>query len=194
MALYHCNGWLYKSEGDTIAQLRGLAPYGWYSLISNGNCLPYGCRWIFLQNVLLADLTEANFALVENLNLVGTERPDTLTGGIGNDTVQGLGSDDVLSGGFGADTIFGGTGDDFIFGDEGDDTLNGGEDNDTLTGGTGADSFLFDGAFGNDTVTDYDDGIDLLDLSGTDLSFTDFPSPLPVPTPLSRMVWVIRLL
>ena len=101
---------------------------------------------IRLQNVLLADLTEANFALVENLNLVGTEGPDTLTGGIGNDTIDGLGGDDVLSGGFGADIIFGGTGDDFIFGNEGNDILNGGDGNDTVSGDEGNDTIIDDSA------------------------------------------------
>ena len=38
-------------------------------------------------------------------------------------------------------------------------------DNDTLTGGTGTDTFVFDRDNGNDVVTDFTNGEDLIDLS-----------------------------
>ncbi|WP_445502950.1 Ig-like domain-containing protein [Microvirga sp. G4-2] len=61
-----------------------------------------------------------------------------------------------------ADTgLSGGSGDDVILGYGGDDRLNGGQGgNDRLTGGAGNDVFVFTGAFGVDTVTDYQDGRD----------------------------------
>ena len=55
-----------------------------------------------------------------------------------------------------ADTLTGGAGDDTITGLAGDDTL---------TGGDGADKFVFASGHGNDTITDFTDGEDTIDLS-----------------------------
>lgn len=74
----------------------------------------------------------------------------------GNDVLTGDGQDNVIRG-------FGG-----------DDVLNGGAGNDRLVGGEGSDIFLFDTAnFGNDRIIDFEDGIDLIDLSQTGISFAD---------------------
>ena len=83
----------------------------------------------------------------------------------GDDTIYGGGGDDWLVGGEGADTIEGGADDDEIDGGEGDDTLTGGTGNDTLTGGTGADTFVFASGDGSDTITDFENGTDTIDLS-----------------------------
>lgn len=63
------------------------------------------------------------------------------------------------------DNLFGGSGDYTLQGREDNYFLNGGTGTDTLTGGTGADTFVFAPAFGNDTVTDFQDDIDQLDLT-----------------------------
>ncbi|MEM6381037.1 MAG: calcium-binding protein [Pseudomonadota bacterium] len=115
--------------------------------------------------------------------LSGNAGVDSLAGGSGNDTLNGGGGNDFLFGGSGADTLqgqggndllqaganndflFGGAGNDLLDGREGTDTLNGGSGTDTLTGGTGIDTFVFAPAFGNDTVTDFQDDIDQLDLT-----------------------------
>ena len=55
-----------------------------------------------------------------------------------------------------ADTLTGGAGDDTITGLAGDDTL---------TGGDGADKFVFASGHGDDTITDFTDGEDTIDLS-----------------------------
>ena len=55
-----------------------------------------------------------------------------------------------------ADTLIGGAGDDTIAGLAGDDTL---------TGGAGADTFVFASGNGHDTITDFADGEDTIDLS-----------------------------
>ncbi|WP_340107827.1 calcium-binding protein [Pikeienuella sp. HZG-20] len=64
------------------------------------------------------------------------------------------------------DVITGSAGGDNIFGLGGNDRLGGGEGNDALTGGAGADSFVFthDGAGNLDTIMDYGDGADRVDL------------------------------
>ena len=63
---------------------------------------------------------------------------------------------DVYTGTASAETLTGGAGDDTITGLGGDDTL---------TGGEGADTFVFGSGHGSDTITDFTDGEDLIDLS-----------------------------
>lgn len=46
--------------------------------------------------------------------------------------------------------------DNILIGNSGNNELNGGLGNDTLQGGAGSDRFIFTGAYGNDTVTDFD--------------------------------------
>ncbi len=44
----------------------------------------------------------------------------------------------------------------------------------TLTGGSGSDTFVFGLDWGQDEITDFEQGQDKLDFSGTDLTFADF--------------------
>ncbi len=77
--------------------------------------------------------------LVNIQNLIGSNYNDHLTGDQGNNILNGGAGDDVLIGGSG---------------------------NDTLTGGPGSDTFKWlAGNTGHDTVTDFNFGIDKLDLS-----------------------------
>jgi RTX calcium-binding nonapeptide repeat (4 copies)/Lipase (class 3) len=66
---------------------------------------------------------------------------------VANDAAIGGAQADVLRSGQGADVLIGGGG---------DDILDGGDGNDILVGGAGQDSYLFSGAWGNDTITDSD--------------------------------------
>jgi serralysin len=59
----------------------------------------------------------------------------------------------------------GGAGDDTLTGAGGNDTLRGGAGNDTLTGGAGADTFVFAAGDDADIITDFETGIDTLDLT-----------------------------
>jgi serralysin len=91
---------------------------------------------------------------------------DSFTGSAGNDWVAGYKGADTLNGLDGNDTLNGGEHNDVIDGGNGADKLIAGTGNDTLTGGTGADQFWFDvGHFGNDTVTDFEDGVDKLRIT-----------------------------
>ena len=60
---------------------------------------------------------------------------------------------------------------DFLFyqneytGTDGDDTLQGRAGDDTLTGGEGDDTFVFAADHGSDTITDFTDGSDMIDLT-----------------------------
>ncbi|WP_374942504.1 beta strand repeat-containing protein [Sphingomonas sp.] len=98
---------------------------------------------------------------IENQIVTGTDAPETLYGGAGDDTITGLGGNDTLYGAAGADTIDGGADDDQIYGGTGTDILTGGEGVDTLFGDAGADrldggagyNYLYGGE-GDDTLSD----------------------------------------
>ena len=64
------------------------------------------------------------------------------------------------------DIIDGGDGDDIIYGQEGADTITGGAGNDVLSGGIGNDLFVLADGSGNDIVSDFEIGSDLLDVTG----------------------------
>lgn len=103
---------------------------------------------------------------------------DVVFGDDGNDVLNGNAGDDVLTGGLGNDRLLGGSGSDELFGGQGNDSLNGGGGNDILEGGLGEDILFGSGGSdtfvavregGTDTIIDFEDGIDMLDLS----DFTD---------------------
>ena len=83
-------------------------------------------------------------------------------GHAGGDTLQGF---EGLEGSFFADTLEGGGGNDRLYGGGGDDFLIGGTGNDFLRGDAGADIFVFSEGHGDDTVTGFVDGEDLIDLT-----------------------------
>ncbi|WP_263846350.1 FG-GAP-like repeat-containing protein [Roseobacter sinensis] len=88
----------------------------------------------------------------------------------GDDALLGEGGNDVLEGGYGSDRLDGGVG---------NDRLIGGEGADTLTGGEGSDVFVFDENAHStldtrDMITDFEVGLDQIDLSGIGgISFSD---------------------
>ena len=98
--------------------------------------------------------------------IFGGEGDDALDGGGGNDWIYGGEGNDTLDGKAGHDRLFGGEGRDTLRGGEGNDRLCGGTGTDTLTGGAGADTFFYRGGDGSDTITDFSDGEDKIDLRG----------------------------
>ena len=148
---------------------------------------------IELRGVAAAELSASNFALPDGTppsfhahgssvvlgdsgdnSLIGSGEPETILGGEGDDRVEGKEGADDLFGEEGDDTVVGGAGRDRLFGGEGDDTLDGGTENDVLhggegddelRGGDGADVFAFGAGCGYDTVVDFADGEDRIDLS-----------------------------
>ncbi len=110
--------------------------------------------------------------------LNGNSGFDVIAGGDGNDLLRGQGGRDLIDGGAGDDSLLGMFGFDTLIGDWGNDTLVGGPANDMLTGGSEADVFVFAAGHGDDTITDFDVGFDLLSLAGltfADLSIVDTP-------------------
>ncbi|WP_143004401.1 immunoglobulin-like domain-containing protein, partial [Halomonas shengliensis] len=126
-------------------------------------------------------LNDADYGDRDGLEQYGDKNGNNLTGSSGDDLLGGGGGDDILAGGLGNDALSGGEGNDTLYGDEGDDFLAGGSGNDTLTGGSGNDTMI--GGLGadtfvwnlgdqsspsvpaEDTVTDFGDGDDVLDIS-----------------------------
>ncbi len=109
-----------------------------------------------------------------NDTLIGNGGNDDLKGGKGNDDLNGSGGSDTLDGGKGNDTLTGGDGNDLLkggngtdtlVGSNGKDTLDGGKGDDILTGGSGKDIFVFRKNEGSDTIEDFENGKDKIDLS-----------------------------
>ncbi|AZR81739.1 Calx-beta domain-containing protein [Thiomicrospira sp. S5] len=93
-----------------------------------------------------------------------TVTPDVTVDSSGS--IDGSADGETLVGGDGNDVIYGLGGADFLFGGEGDDVLVGGTGSDELTGGAGADTFrIAQDEDSMDTITDFEDGVDVLDLS-----------------------------
>ncbi len=95
----------------------------------------------------------------------GGEGADSLDGGSGDDLLLGEEGDDRLRGGSGDDSIEGGEGDDEIKAGSGDDEIDGGEGDDAISTGSGADRLTFAGDFGDDVVSDFRPGTDVIDLT-----------------------------
>ncbi|MEO0386574.1 MAG: M10 family metallopeptidase [Pseudomonadota bacterium] len=98
--------------------------------------------------------------------LISGEGDDTLLGDDGDNNIQARGGNDRVEGRGGDDKLFGGDGADIILGGAGDDRIHGRAGNDTLTGDAGADIFVFELFDDADTVTDFDDTVDLLRIRG----------------------------
>ena len=103
----------------------------------------------------------------------GGDGADVLVGGDANDKLWGGADADMLSGDAGNDKLYGEAGDDDLDGGAGKDDLTGGAGDDELTGGAQADVFIFGAGDGNDTITDFEDGSDLIDLTALGLSGMD---------------------
>ncbi|HEY9805890.1 MAG TPA: hypothetical protein V6D04_04940, partial [Candidatus Obscuribacterales bacterium] len=94
----------------------------------------------------------------------GTDGNDNLTGTSGNDIINGVEGDDVLTGLRANDVLNGGDGNDILYGGKGSDTLNGGLGNDNLVGGVGKDVFVLGAGLGVDTISDFGNGQDTIQL------------------------------
>ncbi|MEG3987649.1 SBBP repeat-containing protein [Microcoleus sp. S28C3] len=106
-----------------------------------------------------------------NDTISGKQGNDSLSGFDGNDQMYGDLGNDCLEGSKGNDSLYGGKGNDTLLGGNGDDLLDGGLGNDSLTGGNGSDRFLLAANSGADTITDFEDGKDLLILD-TGIAFS----------------------
>lgn len=107
---------------------------------------------------------------------------DRISGNSGQDFINGNGGDDfiradkgadVVRGGAGTDKINGGGGADRLFGGAGDDTIIGRTGDDTLKGNGGADVFQFRASDRNDTILDFEQGQDRIEILNGAASFAE---------------------
>ena len=115
----------------------------------------------------MTDLIEFN-AEIET-SIIGTNRDNSLFGGISNDLISGLRGNDRLFGSGGSDLLLGGPGQDLVFGQRGEDRLEGGAGRDRLFGGS-QDDWLF-GDSGRDLLFGGQGNDDLDGGSGNDRLF-----------------------
>jgi Ca2+-binding RTX toxin-like protein len=142
-------------------------------LLDGSDRLSYaGTLAAFGVTVNLATNTATGYASIANI--------ENVTGGAGADSITGNDNANDLDGGNGADTLDGGAGDDNLGGGGANDVLIGGLGNDVMAGGGGLDTFVFSGAFGSDTISDFDEnptgGQDLLDISAFGVTAATFAS------------------
>lgn len=112
--------------------------------------------------------------------LAGNREANTIAGLAGNDSIYGYDGNDTLTGGTGNDKLFGGNGDDTLSGGDNFDILVGNAGKDTLSGGSGVDYFRYLAAsdstpgVNRDIITDFQDGIDRIDVVGVTLPGASF--------------------
>ncbi|WP_299031809.1 DUF4214 domain-containing protein [uncultured Sulfitobacter sp.] len=93
-------------------------------------------------------------------------------GGTSGQVLRGGAGADQLTGGAGADQIIGGGGDDRLQGGGGADIIVDGGGSDRMWGGAGADIFVLAGDGANDTIEDFELGVDRIDMSAMGRFYT----------------------
>ncbi len=138
-----------------------------------------------LQGIAASDQWDSFTDLTDVLTVDGTaipvgdpsipdsdDGPNTITGNAWAEWLKGTAEGQTLDALAGNDVLRGYGGDDTLLGGEGDDTLRGESGDDVLTGGAGSDIFAIRaGKWGEgaDTITDFEIGIDTVDLNSADI-------------------------
>jgi Ca2+-binding RTX toxin-like protein len=105
--------------------------------------------------------------------IVMSRYADWMAGYSGNDDMRGFGQNDTLLGGSGDDAMKGDGGNDVLLGGDGSDTLRGGSGTDRLSGANDGDRdlFVFTALSGRDTITDFENGTDRINIQSGGGSF-----------------------
>lgn len=91
----------------------------------------------------------------------------------GNGNGQGGGSTGEIRGSQRDDLLIGTGADEIVFGRRGDDTIDAGAGSDTVTGGDGADVFVVTPDTDRLVITDFEDGVDRIDVSALGIDQND---------------------
>lgn len=153
----------------TVGVTFNLSRHGWQDLVPSSD----GAKGVVSQ-LDMENVTGTNKAD----KLSGDSADNVLIGLNGNDRLRAGDGNDTLNGGKGNDRLFGHAGTDNLIGGKGHDLLQGGKGKDTLHGNAGADIFVFGENSGTDTVQDFADGTDILQIADHNgkfggLSFSD---------------------
>lgn len=90
---------------------------------------------------------------------------ENVVGSRGGDIISGTNSQNKINGSLGDDVIDGAGGRDKLIGGKGSDRLTDGSGIDNLVGGSGADTFVLISDGDTDSIKDFEDGLDLIDVS-----------------------------
>ncbi|NES67616.1 MAG: vanadium-dependent haloperoxidase, partial [Okeania sp. SIO2D1] len=115
------------------------------------------------QQVAESVWQETQLAIAPNVT-IGTDEDDDLIGTTANNLIYGNRGDDIIQSLDGNDLLHGGKGDDLLDGGLGDDIIGGQTGDDILIGGLGGDMFEFGFGDGDNIITDFEDGIDVIGL------------------------------
>lgn len=99
--------------------------------------------------------------------ILGSTDDDGLSGTGGKDLAFGYQGNDTIETGEDADVLWGGAGNDVLNAGSGNDKLFGGAGNNILTGGDGGDTFAIGDDQGDNVITDFTNGLDVIGLTGT---------------------------
>jgi Ca2+-binding RTX toxin-like protein len=146
-------------ENGVVSRSPGFNPKGSGGILdsarfSNADFLAPGYQF---ARVRVANLIEGGAG---DDRLVGTDAPDDIFAGEGNNTIKARGGNDRVTSGGGQDTITtgrgndvvnSGGGNDVIFSRDGDDVIDAGDGNDEITAGAGKD--VITGGNGNDWIS-----------------------------------------
>lgn len=100
----------------------------------------------------------------EGIDIVQTYDHYAMAANLENAKIMGSGALSLLGNALG-NNIMGNSGNNIINAGAGNDIINGGGSNDTLYGGAGNDTFAFDNGSGSDSIADFQNGFDLIDLT-----------------------------
>ncbi len=138
---------LHRANGSNDLQVRVAGPNGNETITIDRNfenpSKGYGIEKIEFSSGVVINVLNA---ATPETSITGTVEDNVLNGSNFNDRINGKAGDDVIAGGAG---------------------------NDFLTGGQGADTFVFHTGGGNDTILDFEDGVDQIHLGNIGLSFAD---------------------
>jgi Ca2+-binding RTX toxin-like protein len=166
------------AQGDTLIRIENLTGSSFNDTLegdAGNNVLKGGAgtNTVSYEHAAAGVTVSLAISVAQNTVGAGTDtllQFKNLTGSAFDDVLTGSGVANVLDGGDGNDLINGGSGNDTLIGGNGNDTLIGGAGKDVLTGGSGADVFVFGPAVAAsaDTITDFVQGVDKLQITGTD--------------------------
>lgn len=175
---------VYLTEGTKlgISDYLGKTVVGWVHRTGDqpGSVVVEGGQYVFVADMINGgDNTHfyvftgasgefaVRFVITENTlaaPVVGNARDNVLKGTANGDVLVGRDGNDRLTGALGNDILDGGTGNDRIDGGGGDDTL---------TGFSGKDTFVFAAGSGDDMITDFELGLDVIIVAGKRLTMKD---------------------
>ena len=117
------------------------------------------------QTVIMADgFLDLTDVTLDNIKEIRGSTNDDLIYGSNVNLLTGL-TNDAMFGYDGNDTLIGNNGQDELFGGNDDDVLNGGSGSDTMTGGSGNDVFVFNADVLLNTITDFQNNVDKIDMT-----------------------------